>query len=107
MRLPSTRFSPPGNRIAPTSIGSGITLVATSLGFGVVQLDITIVNTALANIGDSLGGGVATLQWIVNAYTIAFAAFILSAGALAVRDERSTWSGRSQRSSRSACWRGR
>jgi DHA2 family methylenomycin A resistance protein-like MFS transporter len=51
----------------------------------VVQLDVTIVNTALASISASLGGGVAELQWVVNAYTIAFAAFILTAGALGDR----------------------
>ncbi|MGO9543716.1 MAG: MFS transporter [Rhodomicrobium sp.] len=56
-----------------------------SLGYGVVQLDVTIVNTALHAIGSSLGGGVAGLQWIVSAYTIAFAAFILTAGALGDR----------------------
>jgi DHA2 family methylenomycin A resistance protein-like MFS transporter len=53
-----------------------------SLGYGVVQLDVTIVNTALHAIGTSLGGGVAELQWVVSAYTIAFAAFILTSGAL-------------------------
>src|SRR6202023_1267020 len=62
-----------------------LTLVAMSLGYGVVQLDVTIVNTALHSIGRSLGGGVAELQWIVNAYTIAFAALILTAGALGDR----------------------
>jgi DHA2 family methylenomycin A resistance protein-like MFS transporter len=56
-----------------------------SLGYGVVQLDVTIVNTALDSIGTSLGGGVSELQWVVNAYTIAFAAFILTAGALGDR----------------------
>ena len=56
-----------------------------SLGYGVVQLDVTIVNTALSSIGNSLGGGVAELQWVVSAYTIAFAAFILTAGALGDR----------------------
>src|SRR6516162_9022486 len=61
------------------------TLVAMSLGYGVVQLDVTIVNTALHAIGTSLGGGVAELQWVVSAYTIAFAAFILTAGALGDR----------------------
>src|SRR5579864_6115564 len=64
---------------------SALTLLAMSLGYGVVQLDVTIVNTALDRIGASLGGGVAELQWIVNAYTIAFAAFILTAGALGDR----------------------
>jgi MFS transporter, DHA2 family, methylenomycin A resistance protein len=62
-----------------------LTLVAMSLGYGVVQLDVTIVNTALASIGAALGGGVAELQWVVSAYTIAFAALILSAGALGDR----------------------
>jgi DHA2 family methylenomycin A resistance protein-like MFS transporter len=56
-----------------------------SLGYGVVQLDVTIVNTALNSIGSSLGGGVSGLQWVVSAYTIAFAAFILTAGALGDR----------------------
>ena len=56
-----------------------------SLGYGVVQLDVTIVNTALSSIGASLGGGVSELQWVVSAYTIAFAAFILTAGALGDR----------------------
>jgi DHA2 family methylenomycin A resistance protein-like MFS transporter len=50
-----------------------------------VQLDVTIVNTALNAIGMSLSGGVSELQWVVTAYTIAFAAFILTAGALGDR----------------------
>jgi DHA2 family methylenomycin A resistance protein-like MFS transporter len=56
-----------------------------SLGYGVVQLDVTIVNTALNSIGASLGGGVSELQWVVSTYTIAFAALILTAGALGDR----------------------
>ncbi len=56
-----------------------------SLGYAVVQLDITIVNTALNSIGTSLGGGVPELQWVVSTYTIAFAAFILTAGMLGDR----------------------
>src|ERR1700761_6988480 len=64
---------------------TSLTLAAMSLGYGVVQLDVTIVNTALNSIGSSLGGAVAGLQWVVSAYTIAFAAFILTAGALGDR----------------------
>jgi DHA2 family methylenomycin A resistance protein-like MFS transporter len=56
-----------------------------SLGYGIVQLDVTIVNTALSSMGASLGGGVSALQWVVSSYTIAFAAFILTAGALGDR----------------------
>ncbi|MBV8924569.1 MAG: MFS transporter [Bradyrhizobium sp.] len=66
-------------------LSSVLTLAAMSLGYGVVQLDVTIVNTALSSIGASLGGGVAELQWVVSAYTIAFAALILTAGALGDR----------------------
>jgi MFS transporter, DHA2 family, methylenomycin A resistance protein len=66
-------------------LSSSLTLAAMSLGYGVVQLDVTIVNTALSSIGAALGGGVVELQWVVSCYTIAFAAFILSAGALGDR----------------------
>jgi|SRR5579871_5824892 len=66
-------------------LANPLTLAAMSLGYAVVQLDVTIVNTALASISASLGGGVAELQWVVSAYTIAFAAFILTAGALGDR----------------------
>ncbi|OOG37370.1 MFS transporter [Rhodanobacter sp. C05] len=66
-------------------LAKSLTLAAMSLGYGVVQLDVTIVNTALRSIGTSLGGGVSELQWIVSTYTIAFAALILTAGALGDR----------------------
>jgi DHA2 family methylenomycin A resistance protein-like MFS transporter len=66
-------------------LATSLTLAAMSLGYGVVQLDVTIVNTALDAMGRTLGGGVAELQWVVSAYTIAFAAFILTAGALGDR----------------------
>src|ERR1700761_9450136 len=69
----------------PSQLAASLTLAAISLGYGVVQLDVTIVNTALDSIGRSLGGGVAELQWVVSAYTITFAAFILTAGALGDR----------------------
>src|SRR3954465_1488174 len=65
--------------------GTRLTLLAMSLGFAVVQLDVSVVNVAIRPIGDALGGGGAGLQWIVNAYTITFAAFILSAGAVGDR----------------------
>jgi MFS transporter, DHA2 family, methylenomycin A resistance protein len=61
------------------------TLAAMSLGYGVVQLDLTIVNVALKTIETAFGGGVADLEWVVNAYTLVFAALILSAGAAADR----------------------
>jgi MFS transporter, DHA2 family, methylenomycin A resistance protein len=62
-----------------------LTLAAMSLGYGVVQLDVTIVNVAINSIGQTFGGGVSALQWVVTAYTTAFAALILTAGALGDR----------------------
>jgi DHA2 family methylenomycin A resistance protein-like MFS transporter len=60
-------------------------LTAISLGFLMITLDATIVNVALGPIGNELGGAVSTAQWIVNGYTLAFAAVLLTAGALADR----------------------
>ena len=81
--------SPPVKPVAALQVKSrlagSLTLAAMSLGYGVVQFDVTIVNTALHAIGKSLGGGVAELQWVVSAYTLAFAAFILTAGAIGDR----------------------
>ena len=68
-----------------SSASKGLALAATSLGFVVVQLDVTIVNVALQRIGTTIGGGVASLQWVVDAYTLAFASPILTAGALGDR----------------------
>ncbi|PDT72981.1 MFS transporter [Bradyrhizobium sp. C9] len=73
------------NTPSRSPFAAALALAATSLGLGVVQLDITIVNTALSSISTSLRGSVAELQWVVTAYTIAFAAFILTAGALGDR----------------------
>ena len=81
---PRTAF-PGETKSVRSNLATSLTLAAMSLGYGVVQLDVTIVNTALNSIGTSLGGGVAELQWVVTSYTIAFAAFILTAGALGDR----------------------
>jgi len=75
----------PARQIVSTRLAKLFTLAAMSLGYGVVQLDVTIVNTALNSIGTSLGGGVSELQWVVSTYTIAFAALILTAGTLGDR----------------------
>jgi DHA2 family methylenomycin A resistance protein-like MFS transporter len=61
------------------------TLVAASLGFSVIQLDVFVVNVGIKTIGAELGGGTSALQWVVSAYTLMLASFILTAGALADR----------------------
>ncbi len=62
-----------------------LTLIATSLGFVLVILDVTVVNVALERIKASLETDVTGLQWVVNAYTLVFASLLLTAGALSDR----------------------
>ena len=63
----------------------GLTLAAALLGFFVVTLDATVVNVALPSIRAEFGGGISGLQWVVDGYTLMFAALLLSAGALSDR----------------------
>jgi MFS transporter, DHA2 family, methylenomycin A resistance protein len=65
-----------------TARASLAVLLATSFAFVIVQLDVTIVNIALPRIGTELGAPVSTLQWVIDAYTLGFAAFLLSAGVI-------------------------
>lgn len=62
-----------------------LTVAATSLGFAVVQLDVTIVNVALPRIAGDLAASVASLQWLVDAYTLTFAVMLPTAGTLSDR----------------------
>jgi MFS transporter, DHA2 family, methylenomycin A resistance protein len=77
----------PGRRsqVPPGRLRSGFTLAATVLGFFVVTLDAVVVNVALPSIRRDLGGGITGLQWVVDGYTLMFAALLLTAGALSDR----------------------
>ena len=63
----------------------GVALAAASLGFALIQLDVTIVNVALPSIGATLQAPVEALQWMVDAYALVFAVLLLSAGLLGDR----------------------
>ncbi|MGW0547439.1 MFS transporter [Streptomyces altiplanensis] len=71
-----------GGRLAPSPV---LVLTASLLGFALITLDTSVVNVALPSIGAELGGGMAGLQWAVDAYTLAFAALLLSTGAFSDR----------------------
>src|SRR4051812_19334248 len=73
----------PAVQSGPTS--SGLALGAAVLGFFVVTLDAVVVNVALPPIRAGLGGGITGLQWVVDGYTLMFAALLLSSGSLADR----------------------
>ncbi|KAF1041423.1 MAG: Multidrug resistance protein Stp [Herbaspirillum frisingense] len=60
-------------------------LVALAIGFVMAMLDVTVVNVGLSNIADSLAAPLSTLVWIVDGYTLTFAAMLMVGGALADR----------------------
>ena len=68
-----------------TRPASSLALVVICLGYFMVIVDTTVVNVALPAIGRELHGGVSGLQWVVDAYTLAFAGLLLTGGALAER----------------------
>jgi EmrB/QacA subfamily drug resistance transporter len=68
-----------------TNRSLGWLLGLTSLSFFMVVLDSLVVITALPRMQQDLHVGLATLQWTVNSYGIAFAAGIITAAALGDR----------------------
>lgn len=62
-----------------------VTLSLASLGFFLITLDILIVNLALSSIGKELGGETAAQLWVIDSYTLMFAALLLFAGNLSDR----------------------
>ncbi len=61
------------------------TLTAVSVATFMLLLDITVVNTALPSIAKDLHANFNDLQWVIDAYTLALAAVVLTAGSLADR----------------------
>ena len=87
--LPRSRGSrPAGTPVTPNPPArrrAAAALISVCLGFFVIQLDVTIVNVALPAIQREIGGSLAGLQWVVDAYTLALAAIMLTAGSAADR----------------------
>lgn len=60
-------------------------LVALCLGYAMITMDATVVNTALPAIGRDLSAPVSGLQWVTAGYTLVFACLLLPAGSLGDR----------------------
>jgi EmrB/QacA subfamily drug resistance transporter len=56
------------------------TLIAVCTGTFMLLLDITVVNVALPDIQRSLHSSFSDLQWVIDAYSLTLAAFMLTAG---------------------------
>jgi EmrB/QacA subfamily drug resistance transporter len=63
----------------------GWTLAVTALAIFMVMLDNLVVTNALTSIREDLGASLEALEWTVNAYTLAFAVFLLTGAALGDR----------------------
>ena len=61
------------------------TLVLISIATFMLLLDITVVNVALPDIQRDLDASLSSLQWVVDAYSLTLAAFLLTAGSLGDR----------------------
>jgi EmrB/QacA subfamily drug resistance transporter len=61
------------------------TLAVVCLATAMLMLDIAVVNTALPHIAADLNAGLTGVQWVVDAYTLALATVVLSAGSVADR----------------------
>ena len=64
-------------------MGRWWTLAAVCLATFMLLLDVTIVNVALPSIERDLGASFSDLQWVVDAYALTLAAFLLTAGSIA------------------------
>ena len=61
------------------------TLVAVSVGTFMLLLDVTIVVVALPDIQRSLHASFSDVQWVIDAYALTLASFLLTSGVLADR----------------------
>ena len=59
------------------------TLVAVCTAIFMLLLDITVVNVALPQIASSLHASFTDLQWVIDAYALSLAVFVLTGGSLA------------------------
>jgi DHA2 family methylenomycin A resistance protein-like MFS transporter len=69
----------------PNTGASTPRLLGISLAYFIVLLDTTVLTVALPDLRASTGGTLAEQQWVVDAYTVTFAAFLLGGGAAADR----------------------
>jgi EmrB/QacA subfamily drug resistance transporter len=78
-------ITPAGGSASKAYARRWYTLGVLCLSLLVIVVDTTIVNVALPTFARDLHAGTSELQWIVDAYTLTFAALLLLAGAIADR----------------------
>ncbi|MFI8858795.1 MFS transporter [Streptomyces prasinus] len=76
--------SPPASAPGPGR-RSWAPLLAVCTGYFMVILDVTVINVAVPVIGRELSASLTGIQWITDGYTLVFAGFLLTGGALGDR----------------------
>lgn len=71
--------------MSTTAPRRGAILAAVCLSVFAINIDTTIINVALPSLTRELGAGTTDLQWIVDGYSLSFAALVLAAGSLGDR----------------------
>jgi MFS transporter, DHA2 family, methylenomycin A resistance protein len=66
-----------------TAQATSLILLTMSFGVLIAQIDTSVVNLAVKEIGAKLGASVTALQWVVDAYNLVYASLLLTAGTLA------------------------
>jgi EmrB/QacA subfamily drug resistance transporter len=64
---------------------AALILIALCSAALIINIDVTIVNVTLPSLVRQLGATTTNLQWVVDAYSLVFAALILAAGSLSDR----------------------
>lgn len=82
--MTSQATSPDADTVTPSS-ARGWTLALACIAMFMLMLDVTVVNVALPDLRRSLHANFAGLQWVIDAYTLTLAAFLLTGGSLADR----------------------
>jgi len=78
-------ITPPISTRGPSGGRRRLVLLALCSAALIINIDVTIVNVTLPSLVRELGASTTSLQWVVDAYTLVFAALILAAGSLSDR----------------------
>lgn len=89
LRTASTRSTAPAAESSPADMAPSSTrwwtLALVTIGTFMLTLDLTVVNVALGDVRVSLSADFAGLQWVLDAYALTLAVFLLTSGSLADR----------------------
>ncbi|MDT5005226.1 MAG: hypothetical protein QOJ24_2402 [Mycobacterium sp.] len=80
MTIDTRKRSPRGTHSTPPRARPVLILVVVLVAALAINIETTIVNVALPTLNSALGASTRGLQWIVDAYNLAFAALVLAGG---------------------------